>query len=54
MSVTLLILFAIAMLTVVVGKVSVAAAGVANIVFLFLLATFVVLSRIQGIRKPVV
>ncbi len=54
MSVTLLILYAIAMLTAVVGKFSVAAAGIAQFICLFLLVTLVVLSRIQGIRKPVV
>ena len=54
MSVTLLVLFAMAMLTAVIGKVSVAAAGIANLVCLSLLVVFAVLTRIQGVRKPVV
>ncbi len=54
MSVTLLVLFAIAMLTAVIGKFSVAAAGAANLVCLCLLVLFAVLTQIQGVRKPVV
>ena len=53
MSVTLLILFAMAMLTAVIGKFSVAAAGVANLVCVSLLVVFAVMTRIQGVRKPV-
>lgn len=54
MSVTLLLLFVIAMLTAVVGKFTVAAAGVANVICLCLLVLFAVLTQVQGIRKPVV
>ncbi|MDB5336500.1 MAG: hypothetical protein JWN70_2119 [Planctomycetaceae bacterium] len=54
MSITLLVLFAIAMLAAVIGKFTVAAAGVANVTCLCLLIVFAVLTRIQGVRKPVV
>lgn len=54
MSVTLLVLFAIAMLAAVIGKFTVAAAGVANVTCLCMLVLFVALTRIHGVRKPVV
>jgi hypothetical protein len=54
MSITLLVLFAIAMLAAVIGKFTVAGAGVANVTCLCLLIVFAVLTRIQGVRKPVV
>ena len=54
MSVTLLLLFAIAMLAAIVGKLTVTAAGAANLACMCLLVVFCVLTRIQGIRKPVV
>lgn len=54
MSVTLLVLFAIAMLAAVIGKFTAAAAGVANVTCLCMLVLFVALTRIHGVRKPVV
>jgi hypothetical protein len=54
MSIQLLSLFAIAMFAAVIGKVAVGAAGMANVICLSGLLLFMILTRIQGIRKPVV
>ncbi|MDB5385178.1 MAG: hypothetical protein JWM11_824 [Planctomycetaceae bacterium] len=54
MSIQLLSLFAIAMFAAVIGKLAGSAASMANLVCLCVLLLFVVLTRIQGIRKPVV
>lgn len=53
MPVHLLGLFSVAMISAVVGKVS-SAGGLANLICVCLLVLFVVLMRIQGVRKPVV
>jgi hypothetical protein len=54
MSIRLLSLFAVSMFAAVIGKLSVSAAGMANLICLSVLLLFIVLTRIQGIRKPVV
>lgn len=54
MSIQLLSLFAVAMLAAVLGKLAVGTAGMANLVCLCGLMLFAILTRIQGIRKPVV
>lgn len=54
MSMTLLVLFSIAMFAAIIGKLTVTAAGAANAACVCLLVMFVVLTRIQGIRKPVI
>lgn len=54
MPVLLLLLFAIAMSAVVVGKLTVSAAGIANLTCLCLLVLIALVLQRRGIRKPVV
>lgn len=54
MSVNLLLLFSSAMVTAVVAKVTPGSSGMASIACVCLLVLFAVLTRVQGIRKPVV
>jgi hypothetical protein len=54
MSIQLLTLFAVAMFAAMIGKLAVGTTSVANLICVVVLMLFVVLTRIQGVRKPVV
>lgn len=54
MSVDMLLMFAVAMLALVLGQLGVAGAAFANIVCAVSLAVFFFAARLRGIRKPVV
>lgn len=54
MSVSLLVLFSTAMISAIAAKTVVGLGGAASVVSVCLLLIFVVLMRVQGIRKPVI